>query len=84
MTKEEIIKITNETLVEKFKLDPSSLKPESTVAQDLGFSSIDMVDIVVYLEEAFNIELKSKYDNLDKIKTLGSIYNYIEKTIRMS
>jgi acyl carrier protein len=81
MTKEEIIKITNAALIEKFKLDPSALKPESEIYGSLGFDSLDMVDAVILLEKTFKVKM-SIGEEIEKLRTLSSLHNFVEKQIK--
>ena len=51
MTRDEIFSTLVETLSESFELDPSEIKRESQLYEELGLDSIDAVDIFVQLRE---------------------------------
>ncbi|MDR1695937.1 MAG: phosphopantetheine-binding protein [Endomicrobium sp.] len=81
MTREEIIKTVNGALAEEFELDPAAMKPEANFFTDLGLDSLDAVDMVIVLEQAFKIKIRTNYE-VGKIITLGDLYNYIEELVK--
>ncbi|WP_298997454.1 phosphopantetheine-binding protein [uncultured Desulfovibrio sp.] len=64
-------------LSEEFELSPDQLVPAAYIKEDLGLDSLDIVDMVIVLEKAFNFKLQNK-ESLVKIQTLGDIYAFIE------
>ena len=50
--------------------------------EDLGLDSLDMLDIVMALENEFNIEIPD--EEIDKIKTVNQIILYINKNINVT
>ena len=64
-------------LSEEFELSPDQLVPSAHIKEDLGLDSLDIVDMVIVLEKAFNFKLQNK-ESLVKIQTLGDIYAFIE------
>lgn len=81
MTREEIVKIVNEALIKEFELDPKSVKPEAHFFQDLGLDSLDAVDMVIVLEQAFKVKMRTNYE-VGKILTLKDLYDFIEELIK--
>lgn len=61
-------------------LNPEEIKLESNLAEDLGADSIDAVEIVMDLEETFNITLSD--EQTENIKTVADLVNYIEQAIK--
>ena len=51
ITREEIIKQTNEALQKEFEFKPEQLVPAARLRDDLGLDSLDAVDMVVVLEQ---------------------------------
>ena len=78
MTREEIVKIVNAALIKEFELDPAKVVPEANFFSDLGLDSLDAVDMVIVLEQAFKMKLRQNYE-VGKIMTLNDLYNYIEE-----
>lgn len=71
MVLEKIIKIISE----QFELDTAVIKESSTLIEDLGAGSLDLIDLAMSIEDEFGIELPD--DDLDKIKTVGDLAKYI-------
>ena len=78
MTREEIVKTVNDALCKEFELTPEVMKPEANFFTDLGLDSLDAVDMVIVLEQAFKVKLRTNYE-VGKIITLNDLYNYIEE-----
>ena len=62
ITREEIIRLTNEALKKEFELTDEQLKPEAHLQNDVGLDSLDAVDMVVVLEQKFGMTLRQGYD----------------------
>ncbi len=71
-----IISTINEALAEEFELEIDRLIPSAHIRQDLGLDSLDIVDMVIVLEKAFNFKLNNK-EPLTHIQTLGDIHGFI-------
>jgi acyl carrier protein len=79
MTREEIIKITNDFLIEEIEVDPGAINEKSSFKDDLGIDSLDFVDIVVIVEKKFGFKIKA--EEMAGVTTLGGFYDYIEKKV---
>jgi acyl carrier protein len=80
MTREEIIKITNDFLIEEIEVDPKVISETASFKDDLGIDSLDFVDIVVIVEKKFGFKIKA--EEMGGVTTLGGFYDYIEKKIK--
>ena len=76
MTKAEVIKIINESMVEEFELDPEAMVPEARLVEDLEMDSLDFVDLVIVLQNAFDVKLRDD-PNVREIRTLGDLHTLI-------
>jgi acyl carrier protein len=76
MTDEKIIEIINSSLVEEFELDPDKMVPEAILYDDLGLDSLDRVDTVIVLEQAFKFKIREE-EAIREIKTLGDIHRFV-------
>lgn len=65
-----------EVVVEQLNVNPDEVKEESKFVEDLGADSLDVVELVMALEEKFNIEIPD--DEAEKIATVGDVVKYIE------
>ena len=81
MNEHEIIKLCNETLASEFELELNQLTPETRFKEDLGLDSLDAVDMIVALEEAFHYKLRDN-EALSRIKTIGDLHKFIINTAR--
>jgi acyl carrier protein len=67
--------IFNQNAVEVLAVEESQLSPEATFGDDLGADSLDLVELVMALEEAFDIEVAE--DELKDIRTVGQAFELI-------
>lgn len=64
-------------IVEQLGLDDSdSLAMETSLKEDLDADSLDAVEVIMALEEAFDIEIPD--EDAENFKTIGDIVEYIE------
>ncbi len=66
-----------EVVVEQLNVSPDEVKMESKFVEDLGADSLDVVELVMALEEKFNIEIPD--DQAEKIQTVGDVVKFIEE-----
>jgi acyl carrier protein len=76
MTDTEVIELVNRSLVEEFELDPNVLTPDAHLVEDLGFDSLDFVDIAVVLQQSFGVTLREE-PRVREIRTLGDLHHLI-------
>jgi acyl carrier protein len=65
--------ITNQLGVEK-----ELITAEAHVVDDLGADSLDVVELVMALEEAFDLEIPD--EDAERIRTVKDIYDYLNKS----
>ncbi len=63
-------------MVEQLGVDASEVKPEAQFVNDLGADSLDIVELIMALEEEFDIEIPD--EQAEKIKTVGEALEYIK------
>jgi acyl carrier protein len=80
MTKLEIIEKVNFFLVDEFEIDEAAIKPDAHLIDDLGLESLDLVDIVVIIEKEFGFKVKR--EDMAEVRSLSSLYDYIETCIQ--
>ena len=64
-------------VVEQLNVNEGEVKPESKFVDDSGADSLDVVELVMALEEKFEIEIPD--EEAEKIQTVGDVVAYIEK-----
>jgi len=66
----------NDILVDALEVSRSAIEPESSLADDLGADSMDLVEIQMGLEEFFNISVPD--EELENFFTVADIISYVE------
>ena len=66
-----------EVVVEQLNVGPDEVKEESKFIEDLGADSLDVVELVMALEEEFEIEIPD--DKAEDITTVGDAIKFIEE-----
>ena len=62
-------------IVEQLGVEPEQVKPEAQFVNDLGADSLDTVELIMALEEEFDIEIPD--EQAEKIKTVGEATAHI-------
>ncbi len=68
-----------EIICEQLDVEEEKVTLEASVVDDLGADSLDVVDLVMSLEEEFDIEIPD--EDVENMKTVGHISKYIEGKI---
>ncbi len=66
-------------LCDQLDVEEDSINLDSSVTDDLGADSLDVVDLVMSLEEEFDIEIPD--EDVENMKTVGNIVKYIEEKV---
>jgi acyl carrier protein len=65
-----------EVVVEQLSVSADEVKEDSKFVEDLGADSLDVVELVMALEEKFDIEIPD--DEAEKIQTVKDVLDYIQ------
>ena len=76
MTDQQIVELINSSLVEEFEYGLGVMTPETTLFEDMGLDSLDIVDLVILLETAFGMKIREE-EAIRNIRTLGDIHNFV-------
>ncbi len=71
-----LIDEVKEVVVEQLSVNPDDVKEDSKFVEDLGADSLDVVELVMALEEKFDIEIPDS--DAEAIATVGDAVKYIE------
>ena len=64
-------------IVEQLGVDEAEVTPTASFVDDLGADSLDIVELVMAFEEAFEIDIPD--EDTEKIRTVQDAIDYIEK-----
>lgn len=65
-----------EIVAESLNVEESTLSEATSFKEDLGADSLDLFEMVMAFEEAFEVEIPS--EDLEQITTVGDVVKYIE------
>lgn len=68
-----------EILCDQLDVEEDKVTMEADISEDLGADSLDIVDLVMSLEEEFDVEVAD--EEVENIKTVGDLVKYIEANI---
>ena len=63
-------------LAEQFDVEEDKVTADTDLQEDLGADSLDVVDLLMSIEDEFGVEVPD--DEIENIKTVGSLVSYIE------
>ena len=65
-----------ETIADQLGIEPEKVTWESSFMDDLNADSLDIVEMIMAMEEVFDIDIPD--DEAEKLKTVGDVQNYIK------
>jgi len=66
-------------LAERLEVDPSEIRPDAEFINDLGADSLDIVELLMSLEDEFDIEISD--DEAEQIMTVKDAVEFITKRL---
>lgn len=72
---EDIIVRIQKIVADRLGVEESEVKPEASFKDDLGADSLDVVELVMELEDEFDLEISD--EDAEKIITVGDVVEYI-------
>ncbi|MBW1884951.1 MAG: acyl carrier protein [Deltaproteobacteria bacterium] len=72
---EGLIERVRRLLSDQLGVDPSEMKSDANILDDLGADSLDVVELVMAIEETFDIEITD--EEAESMRTVGDVENYV-------
>jgi acyl carrier protein len=60
-------------------VDPGEMRPEASILDDLGADSLDVVELVMAIEETFDIEIPD--EDAEAMRTVGDVEKYVTERV---
>ena len=74
-----VLERVSKVIVDRLGVDESEVKLEASFREDLGADSLDVVELVMELEDEFDMEISD--EDAEKISTIGDAIAYIESKL---
>ncbi len=79
MNTEEVFEKVKTIIVEQLGVAETSVEMDSSFIDDLGADSLDIVELVMALEEEFDMEIPDA--DAEKVVTVGDVVEYIKENV---
>ena len=79
MSSEEILEKVKAIIVEQLGVADTAVTMEASFIEDLGADSLDIVELVMAIEEEFDIEIPDS--DAEKVVTVGDVVDYIKDNV---
>ena len=79
MSSEDIFEKVKEIVIEQLGVSETSITTEASFIDDLGADSLDIVELIMALEEEFDLEIPD--NDAEKVVTVGDVVDYIKDNI---
>ena len=80
MNTEEVFEIVKAIIVEQLGVTETSVEMDASFIDDLGADSLDIVELVMALEEEFDMEIPDA--DAEKVVTVGDVVEYIKENVQ--
>ena len=79
MSSEEVFDKVKEIIVEQLGVADTAVTSEASFIDDLGADSLDIVELIMAIEEEFDIEIPD--GDAEKVVTVGDVVDYIKENV---
>ena len=76
MKMEEVQQKLKEIVMDRLNAEEDEIKPEASFVEDLGADSLDIVELIMGIEEEFDIEIPD--EDAEKLTTVGEAMAYVK------
>ena len=75
----EIAEKVSQIIIDKLGVDASEVTPEASFTNDLGADSLDIVELIMEFEKAFDVSIPD--EDAESIQTVGDTIDYLTKNV---
>jgi acyl carrier protein len=75
MSNENVVERVKSIIVDQLNVAAEEVTPEASFIEDLGADSLDIVELIMALEEEYDIEIPD--EDAEKIQTVQDVINYV-------
>ncbi|MDR3332616.1 MAG: acyl carrier protein [Synergistaceae bacterium] len=75
MQSEEILAKLKELVMDRLNVEEDQIKPEASFVEDLGADSLDIVELIMGIEEEFDVEIPD--EDAEKLTNVGEALAYV-------
>ena len=79
MSSEEVFEKVKNIIIEQLGVTDTSVTLDASFIDDLGADSLDIVELIMALEEEFDIEIPDA--DAEKVVTVGDVVDYIKENV---
>ncbi len=79
MSSEEILEKVKNIIVEQLGVSDTAVTMEASFIDDLGADSLDIVELIMAIEEEFDMEIPDA--DAEKVVTVGDVVDYIKENV---
>ena len=75
-----IFDTVRELLAHQLEIDPASITMDTDIILDLGADSLDIVELVMSIEEEYDLVITD--ENVNNMTTVGQVVNYLDSVLK--
>lgn len=79
MQSEEVMAKLKELVMDRLNVEEDQIKSEASFVEDLGADSLDIVELIMGIEEEFDIEIPD--EDAEKLTNVGEALNYVKSKL---
>ncbi len=64
-------------IIDQLSISDADMVTMDTTLEDLGADSLDLVEVIMAIEDEFDVQIKD--EDLESLKSVGDLINYINK-----
>lgn len=79
MQSEEVLAKLKELVMDRLNVEEDQIKPDASFVEDLGADSLDIVELIMGIEEEFDVEIPD--EDAEKLTNVGEALAYVKQKL---